>query len=34
MSAGVNRCPENVTPTIFLGHIRVGYPRRVLRDIK
>jgi hypothetical protein len=34
ISAGVNRCPENATPTVFFGHIRVHHPRLVLRDIK
>lgn len=34
LSAGVNRCPENATPAIFLGHIRAHHPRRVLRNIK
>lgn len=34
ISAGVNRCPENATPTVFFGHIRVHRPRLVFRDIK
>ena len=34
ISAGVNRCPESATPTVFFGHIRVHRPRLVFRDIK